>query len=285
MDDLFGDLEGGTIRFSPDGRFLLASLGGESGLELFDAKTYGRRTDDSALDVHTITPSGRIYGWDGIYELESGITVANLSSRALHGPIPSRDEHRLLARRESATVVLDGRDASELYSRLEYEGGGALVYAPSLFYDGTPAAIRRTYLVRDRTVLPLDGYAAVLCDPRRIRAAAAGVEIAGVALPDPPRFLRTVPSTRVIDVDAGELSLEAVAEDPRGLSGFEILLDGVPLSSELALASTVLEPEDNRARLSLGISRPVVERSEIRVRAIARSGMLSVPWRTTVVWR
>jgi WD40 repeat protein len=281
--DLWEEYEGGTVQFSVDGRFLLASFGEGAGCELIDANTFERRLGDWDLNVRTITSSGRIFAFDGIYDLATGASLGSLPEKELQTPLASPDESRILAERYGATVVLDG-NARELYSRAEYEEGAALVSTPSLFYDGAPAAVRQAYLLRDQTVLSLDTYAPQLCDPRRIRAAAAGVPLVSPALPDPPGLCPAEPTERRLEVEGNSVVLAADAEDPRGVLGFELALDGQVLPGDVARASFEVEDDATRARLQWRIVRRVKNSSEVRIRAIARSGILSKPWRVSIVW-
>jgi hypothetical protein len=116
---------------------------------------------------------------------------------------------------------------------------------------------------------PLDNFATILLDPKRVRAAAAGVSVAPALVPEPPTLTLEVASAK---------KLVASASCAAGMLGFEIELDGKALDSAHLRGATKFEDENRRARLDLpleGLGTGIGTR--IRICAVARSGICSRP--------
>ena len=113
-----------------------------------------------------------------------------------------------------------------------------------------------------------------------------GVPLAPVRLPEPPTLRMVSPLDRVVEGN-GAVTIEALAEDFLGLAdvAFEVERDGRMLDASLGRESTTITDGHKSARLVLTVTRLEDEaETTIRICAVARSGVLSLPAMVTVRW-
>ncbi len=167
--------------------------------------------------------------------------------------------------------------------RIELPDDGWLLHSPGLFVDGTREAFEGVHIVLASGSYPLEALAAVLLDPKRVRASAAGVALAPAILPvvpelDWPELEMTERPERVVLVAADEepptVTLEARCSE--GLAGFEVRVAG-------AVSFRPVEDAAANSTLTMELTRPAPGESiDYRWRAVGASGVLSRALHLTV---
>jgi WD40 repeat protein len=182
-----------------------------------------------------------------------------------------------------ATVVFDGQAFNELYRRLEHVDGSALLVTSHLVHRGNSSAIRKTSMIREEEAFPLDTFAPVLYDPKRFQAAAEGVTVRKPYLPSPPELTTLTPISRVATVDEDQAVVTVSASSQDGIIGFQLEKNGevLPFGSE----GTIERDPHGGAVLTWTIERPAAKETDLRIRAMGRSGMLSKPLLMTLQWK
>jgi WD40 repeat protein len=281
-EDIFGDIYVGDGEFSPDGAHLVTTTYSCGGVHCWDAKT-GKQLwkfeyaggNPTSMYAHFDRAGKRLctYGqgdWTPrVVDAQNGETIVDLAGRGYGWVDFSADGTRLLASTGRSLQVLRAADGSLLFERVEMDGSEALLRSESMHVDGPPAVLRRTHVLFGGASYPLDSLAAVLLDPKRVRAAAAGVRVAPAFIPDPP--------TLALDSALGSAPVVS-ASCGAGLVGFEVEVDGKLLDPARVRGATRLEDLGRSARLDtadagLGLTNG----TRIRVCAVARSGVCSRP--------
>lgn len=130
--------------------------------------------------------------------------------------------------------------------------------------------------------LPLDGYAPLLYDPKRVAAAAAGVSVRNPVLPLPRPAPTLSPSGPEIDgdVEVSVVIIEAIADD--SVLGWHIEQHW-PLRVDEAGAT--IELRDGSSILTWPVKHRAGVREALTVRTLGPAGVLSRPARLTIVWK
>lgn len=277
--DVFDSVEVANIAFRDDGELALTVSSGFGVVAAWHAASGERAwsysyTGGNPAPLHcAFGESGeRAYVWGQgrwsprIVSATDGETLLDLASHELWGLLPLTDESVLAARGPRGLQVLDADSGAVRWARLELAEGGWLLSAPTNHFDGTRAALESLHVVLEERSYPLDALAAALLDPKRVQAAAAGVELLPARLPEIPRLDWAVPMPRVVRLAEGEeppvLSFDAVCAD--GIRGFEVVRDGV---RELVGADALDE---------LRLAAPAEGASvDYRFRAVSARGVLS----------
>lgn len=304
LDDMDGETEIGSITFDRTGSRASIGTAGYGGIALWDVATsrrlwsfaYEYGANPSALlsafsrDGAQLFVWGQMWSTGRVVETEHGHTVLDLADREVRQIVVAGDSlpAALVTRRGTELVRPE-----QTLTRIDYEHGGWILQADTGHVDGSREALdhARMQLTQGWYTLAaldsldalgeLDGLAAVIVDPKKVAARAAGIAVDGIAPIDVPTLDWSTPQPRVVVLatDAKEIELTALSQDARGILAFEVMRDGVRERIEAAP-----EPDDaTRARWSAKIARPVAGAAvELRVRAIATSGVMSRPLRIAV---
>lgn len=283
-DDWMGGVAVGDMAFSPDGTLLATTTVSFGSVYGWEAKT-GRRLwridwgsgNPSPLYVH-FDPAGAractfgMGSWTPrIFDAKTGNLLVELKDRGLSQLDFSADGERMVASTGDSLQVLRASDGALLVERVEIEGGGALLRSASMHVDGTATALRRVQVLVAGSSCPLDSLAAVLLDPKRVRAAAAGIAVA-------PAIVPALPKVEEARVDPADRHTRARAQCAEGLLGFEVEFDGNLLDEARVQAATQITPDGKSAELDLepgsgnAGTDPIV-----RISAVAKSGIASRP--------
>jgi WD40 repeat protein len=231
-------------------------------------------------DGRRIYTSGQSSRTVRVTSATDGQALADLQSHGIEDLQATPGDRWLIGFQGHSMEVMDGKTFRTLYTRVEFDNAGFLIQSPSLHCDGTPAAMGRVQILRDGTSCALDSYAALLYDPKKVRASVAGIDVVPALLPSPPRILIEKPSGRIARVEGESTTIEARAEDPSGILGFEVERDG----QRIQVPSSVESTDSTKGRLSLVVPNPEHgRRLEVRIRAVANSGALSKSAHLTLV--
>ncbi|MCP3918928.1 MAG: PQQ-binding-like beta-propeller repeat protein [bacterium] len=178
------------LRYTADGAHLLSSTSAAGTVQCWDPSTAASEwvIDYRGGNAGSIVTyfdasgerayvSGMIAANTRVVSLASGKTLFNLAREDVYGLNAGQDGRYAVAENATSTVVFDGRDLRRLYARSELAGAGALTHTPELFVWGSPAALRAAWIVEDGVARRLTQLAPELYDPKRIRAAAAGIRL------------------------------------------------------------------------------------------------------------
>jgi len=281
-ENIFGELEVGEAAFTPDGKCVVTTTQSDGEVIAWDASD-GHRLWKATCGGGNPAPLYARFDRAGtrlcnygqtrqsprVFDAKTGSTLVDLGERDYGWLDFSADGKRLLATSGDSLQVLQASDGALLYERVEIAGGDTFVRTESMHVEGPRAALRRVHVIYGGASYPLDGFATQLLDPKRVRAAAAGVRVAPALVPDPPTLTLEVASTK---------ELVASASCAAGVLGFEVEIDGKPLDPSKLRAATKLEDENRRARLDLSLEGLGMRNgARIRIRAVARSGICSRP--------
>jgi WD40 repeat protein len=280
----------GTIRFSRDGKVATTASSGWGVVAAWDT-TDGRRLwnfeysggNESALQSAFDSSGDRLFVWGQgpwsprVVDARNGKTLLDLAGR-FGNLLPLPGSTRLAAIGSEGLEVVDLHDGRRLWTRSETPDGGWLVSTAARFVDGTRASLERIPFVTGNGSLPLDALAALLLDPKKVRAAAAGIVIAPAHVPAIPTLTAREPYRRVVHIEKDkterEITFDASSGD--GVRAFEVILDG---------HRTVvdgIEGENKQRSLTLHCAPPAGGSTEVRVRSISKHGILSRALRVTV---
>ncbi|MCC6408547.1 MAG: hypothetical protein IT453_15400, partial [Planctomycetes bacterium] len=249
---------------------LYDTSGGNAGTMYARPSVSGKR-----LYVH-----GMVAGDQPVLDARTGAPLLRVAGRGLGFVDGTRDDRWVVGTIDHGVRVF-GEHLDPRYTYVPFVDGGFLVQAESLHCTGTVDALRWTVVVRGDETYPFASCASELLDPKRVRAAAAGVTVR-------PAELGLAPTVRVVgepirelaaDATTIELELETVA--PRGIAACEAELDGVALDelATRALARDALLPNASgsgaaTARVTLRIPRaPGAGTHELRVVVFDRAGL------------
>ena len=164
--------------------------------------------------------------------------------------------------------------AAPRYLLTQLPSGGHLAQLPGGYVTGTLDAVRSAWMACGTVPVSAEAWAPLLLDPKRVRAAAAGVEVRPVELPAPPNLLAPERRERVVAVDEGGVFvLEAIAEHPDGLLRFEVERDGARVPRAELERTTTFEGAGTRATLRYDVTSEGAAETTLFVRALARSGV------------
>jgi hypothetical protein len=164
--------------------------------------------------------------------------------------------------RDGRLCVLDGRTYEELYAREEGAGGCAWIKRGRTYsvVDGDALANTVVHLARAGVSRPVDCFEPWLLDPLGVAAARLD------HLPDPPHI-----------VEGPERVLSS--SDPK--ARLEVRCAGAHvLEVEVAHRVVRVVPLDGEGRASVEVAAPWP--ADIRLRARARTGARSAPWRVRI---
>ncbi|MFT5152367.1 MAG: WD40 repeat protein, partial [Planctomycetota bacterium] len=281
--DPFG-FEFGSITFRADGAVAVTASSGYGIVAAWDTKSFTRlwKYDfgggNPACLLNQFGQDGAlIYVWgqgDGtslILDAASGKTVLSPSNRNAHELIPLAGEAVFGAQGWYQLAVLDIKEGQSRWQRHEVTGGGWILRSPSGHFDASGQALDRCTIVTDEAQASYEALASVLLDPKRVRAAAAGVPLRRVMMPKLPELSWSVPQPREFTLAPREAApdLTLVASSPEGVRGFEVRVDGV--SNTFAG-----KPRSKTEReLVLDIERPTSSQEiDYRIRPIGMNGVL-----------
>jgi WD40 repeat protein len=122
--------------------------------------------------------------WDTqVLDVRTGASEFELDDRAIAWMVPLQASQRVLARDRGTLSILDQRTLHPLVSRVEYEHGGELRISASGHVALTPGVAHWVWVRTQSGLHALDDLAPQLFDPKRVRAAAAGIEVAPARVP------------------------------------------------------------------------------------------------------
>lgn len=173
----------GDLAWSPSGELIgttrCAEVRAFRGEELTPAWT-SRLTGANESPLYAFpTASGHVHFWGmghgSVLSSEDGSLVADLSARGLEGIAETASG--ALVTRGMGHVVLDAATFEERYRRIEHADGHWLVHTPDGWCSGTAEAMRGTWAVDGGQPGRLADLASKVYDPKRVRAAAAGIAV------------------------------------------------------------------------------------------------------------
>lgn len=283
-DDMFGDVAVGDLAFSPDGALLVSTSVSYGSVYGWDVQS-GKRLwhfdwsagNPSPVHVRFDPPGARactfgMGSWTPrIFDPKTGNLLVELKDRGLLQLDFSADGERMVAATGDSLQILRAADGALLFERVEIEGGGALLRSASMHVDGTASALRRVQALVAGSSCPLESLAPVLLDPKRVRAAAAGITVA-------PAIVPALPRVQDARADPADRHTRAHAECTESLLGFEVEIDGSLLDEVRVQAATRLAPDGKSAELDLEPGPGMAGTdSVVRISAVARSGIASRP--------
>jgi WD40 repeat protein len=231
-------------------------------------------------DERRVYVAGRSCSLSSAFDV-SGRQLADLTRLGAVGLDATPDGRFLVASMNGGTCALDAASFEIRWQRAEFDDGGWLVHVPTLHAEGTEDALRKTHVVFEKASAPMDCYAELLFDPRRVAASLEGIAVKRPGLPEPPS-VELVKWGRVQPLEGEQIEIAAVATDPLGLRGFEVSREGELLPAEQVRSATILGSDGTRAELRLSLPRPVdLAEVSFEVRALGRSNVLSRPARVT----
>ena len=290
--DFFGTVEVGSITFREDDELAITASIGFGGVAAWDppsgeriwAYTYPFGNESPLFS--TFGRSGkRVYVWgqspatSRIVSDVDGSTLLDLSTKDFHRLLPLSDERRLAALGPEGLEVIETGGGERRWVRTEVKGDNWLLTAPTRHVDGTRSALEQLHLVLHERSYPLDALAAALLDPKRVRAAAEGVELAPAQLPAMPELFWDPRQQRVVRLTVGQEPpvVELVGRCPEGVAGFEVLRNG----ERQRLTGETVSPTERR--LSFQLERPTGDDSiDYRWRSISTKGVMSRALHLTV---
>jgi hypothetical protein len=290
-DDWDGELRTGEVVYSPDGSVIVTTTMSFGSVCGWDAKT-GQRLwrfecgggNPSPLHVSFDPAGARLctygMGWwtPRVVDAKTGATLVDLKDAGLNQLEFSGDGSRLVASTGDSLKVLRASDGALLFERVEVVDGGAFLHSASMHVDGSAVSLRRIQVLFGGESFPLDALATVLLDPKRVRAAAAGVSVAPARIPEPPELEAEAIVGQAGPSEPRKRLVRARATCAGGLLGFEVELDGQPLDPSRVREATKLEDDGRRAHLELALEGLLAaEGGRVRVSAVARSGIASRP--------
>jgi WD40 repeat protein len=284
--DLFGDLAVGCVAYSPDGlRVVTTSFSfwevrcweADSGRLLWAFDYNGG--NPGAIQAGFSSDGSRVYVSGGtprvarVVDAATGETLADLGKLGTK-VLRSRDDRQVVVAGDKALHVLDGTSLLLRYTRAEFEKLGSALHVPAGFVDADAGALRPSRVRElDGAPFPLECYAARLLDPKKVRAALAGVAIEPAELSPLPQ-LELSPAERHVRTLADSMSIEALAKHDGPLLGFELVRDGIALPKDVVRAATMVSDDGRSAQLDWKLAGPGAE-TTLRVCAVARDGLRS----------
>jgi len=191
----------------------------------------------------------------------------------------SADGRYLVVRRaEGFLDVFDAASRALLYRWGPRRNGASVAQSASGHYQVLGLEAPAPHALRHGVSLPLDAYASILLDPKRVLAAAAGIHSRVPALPELPALELVEPKLRFEPLGERAPRIVATAECADGLLGFEVERDRDLLPREVVEAVTELAADGTSGRIALEL--PVTETTDVlrvRVRAVSRTGVLGRP--------
>lgn len=211
-----------------------------------------------------------------------GSTIRDLAGEGPVDLVPSPDGRWVVGVVAMEVRVLDGLSLALRHTVVPVTGGWQLLVSPSGYVDGDADALQMLHATRGEASLPSAYLVGALFDPKKVRAASAGVATTPPRIPAPPTLQLEAPDGRIA-IPRGGLVLRGEMEDALGLAGLAIdtadEADAMPARSEIEW----LDEGHTRARFTLHVSPPppAIVRS-LDVCAIGRSGLSSRTSRLTV---
>lgn len=287
-----------SLCFSPDSGSVLYSTGDQGSVALLEVASGGERWrwEGNGGNGGTIRVAfdesgkraifaGMLNGLAHVVDAATGTDLAYLQSLGMRSLNATPGGRFLVGQSSDGLVVLDGARLKHLYTYTPFENQGWLAATPTLFCDGSPDATRAAWLAKGTSSWPLDSFGSVLVDRKRVRAAAAGVELAWPKLGTPPTLTVEQPAGRIVPVEGGDATLELTVVDANGLAGVELdtgVAGSTVLFLPIAAGSDGKPQTEARLLLSAEIAGP---QTNALVRVVGMSGLLSRIARVTFVRR
>jgi len=281
--DPLDTVEVGSIEFRADGRLAVIGSSGWAVVAGYEVESFSRIWNfeydggngspmRSAFDAsgERVLVWGQMRRTPRIVAAEDGRTLVDLQGRYME--LLGLDDAELVgAHTGSELDVLRARDGRVSWTRIDAPNDGWVLASPSRHIDGSREALERVHVVLEDGSLPLDALAAALLDPKRVRAAAEGVDLAPARRLDVPTITQLEPDERSPESVDGKrtrtVRYESSSSD--GVHGFEVVVDG----------RERFEPGEardaSRRRLSLAVEADDEARTPVRVRAISTRGVMS----------
>ena len=291
-DTIFEHVWLGNITFREDGGLAITTSAGYGVVAAWDPASgrqvweYGYSGGNGSDLLSAFDRSGeRVYVWGQgfwtprLVNAEDGSTQLDLADRQFGELVPLPGGGLLAVRALEGVVMIETARGAERWRRFELAGDDWLLAAATLHVDGTRGALAEMHLRRPERSYPLDALAVALLDPKKVRAAAEGIELFPAQLPAMPELFWDPRQPRLVHLDEGEEppAVTLLARCPEGVAGFELLCNG----ERQRLTGEKTSP--TRRRLTFQLERPARgESSHYRWRSIGESGVLSRALHLTV---
>ncbi len=278
----------GCVAFSPDGNSLLTTADGFGGVYLWDLRTHTRRWQDElgtpnhgcSLPAEFSRDGARIYprsdgAWGVVYDTNTGRKLAELRGFETAQLAPTPNDRFLIGTSPGCVRVFDGQSFALRYSFSVGRRTHA-VATSSCYCSGDREALTAASLYQFDQPIALDAFAPLIVDPKRVRAALAGVTVQPARVVAPPK-LSAVDSTELhVAASATTIDFDLDVEDELGFSGCEAEIDGRVIDRELSKAFVDVGAAPSAKRVHLAIARnPNAKESSLQISIVSRSGVSS----------
>ncbi len=289
----------GCVAFSPDGNLLLTTSDTFGLVYIWDLRTNARvwsyelgSGNGCWLPADFSRDGSRIYirsPWSGeasVFDAKSGKRLANLDQFEVRGLVATPNDRWIagVAMPNRGGIVAIGATWVRVFDGNTFAAQGAyaiddcfrLSLTAARYCAGPLDEIIATPVVVSSERYTLAEFAAVLVDPKRVRAASKDVKLEPARMGWPPK-LAVVGSTELhVATNSPTIEFDVDIEDSLGFSGCEAEIDGRVIDRELLKAFADVGPAPSAKRVHLAIARgPSNKESSLWIRAIGRSGVAS----------
>jgi WD40 repeat protein len=282
-------LEVGQAEYSPDGKRIVTTTDSLWEVALWNAQDGSRMWaydygggNEAPIEAHFDNESRRVYVSGPstgrvISEVTTGqnlVEAGRFGMGRLGRCLPIADTPLYLVESAGGLSVFDSRGDTLRFQRIE-QPGGSLLAAPSRYFAGDREVAASTRIILGARSESLADYAALLYDPKRVRAAAAGIALRPASLPTLP-VLDLHGGGREVACNADALELELGCTSAAPALRYLVQSDG----SEHAFT-----PRAGESTVRVRVEKPSAgNRRVLRARVLDANGLQSRPVRVCIVF-
>jgi WD40 repeat protein len=280
------------VEFEPDGRSILFTTGDLLAARRLRIATgeettlYDTMGGPGAMVAHPSASGTRLFVYgsgehESVLDAETGTPLLRLHE--VLSWVDGTSDDRWVVGTVDRRVRVFGRTLNEGYTYVPFEGGDWIAETESLHCAGTAEALRWAVVVGGDETYPFASFAAQLLDPKRVRAAAAGVSVRPAQLGTPPSVRAVGEAIRSIGALDDSVEFEVDVASPAGFGDCEAELDGKPVDEMRELFAS-LEVSGEPSRVAIATHRERTrEPNELRLVFYDRTGIGSRPLRMRFV--
>jgi WD40 repeat protein len=282
-------LEVGQAEYSPDGKRIVTTTDSFWEVAVWNAQDGSRawaydygggneapiaaHFDDAGKRVYVSGPStGR-----AISDAASGqslIEAEGFGVGRIGQCLPIANSPLYLVEGPGGLSIFDSRGDTPRLQRIELPGG-SLVASASRHFMGDSSVAASTRITLGARSESLADYAALLCDPKRVRAAAAGVVL------QPARF----PALPVVVTPGGDREFACSVDELELELGCKSAVPALRYLVQSDDSERVYSPREGESTVRVRVEKPRTgERSVVRARVVDANGLQSRPVRLSVVF-